>query len=177
MAASPDLITMAQYRLLPDDAGCRYELHYGEVVPASFPKQWQIAIQKLLVSVLQRRVPEFVVISELPFRAVAEFDLRAADVAAVRRPRYEAIDPDDNLLGTPELVIEIKSPSNSKGELQRKATLCLADGAIQFWILERDSRSVTVLRRDGSKRTFGIGGSIPLEAFGGDSLPVAEIFS
>jgi len=143
----------------------------------SFPKHWHALIQRQLVVLLTDSLPAFEVGPEFAFRAVPEFDLRAADVAAIARERFVAIDAEDNLYGAPDLVIEIKSPSNTKRELQEKAALCLAKGSIEFWILERDPKSVTVIQRDGSRQTFGIGETLSLAAFGGSSLTVAEIFA
>jgi Uma2 family endonuclease len=177
MGALPDLITVEQYRQLPNDRGCKYELHYGEVVPVSFPKQWHILIQAILLRLLAPKLPGFVLVSEYPFRAVPEFDLRAADVAAIRRERFRAVDRKDNLRGAPELVIEVKSPSNTKRELQEKASLCLLNGTIEFWIIEDEPNSVTTIQRDGSRRTYATGDAIPLKEFGGDSLDVGEIFA
>jgi Uma2 family endonuclease len=176
MAALPDLITVAQYRLLPDDGGAVYELHHGEVVALSHPKPWHWRFQRRLVELLESRLPRFVVGMEFAFRAIPEFDLRAADVAALTRDRYDATDPEVDLFGAPELVIEVKSPSNTKRQLQDYAALCLANGCIQFWILDRNTKSVTVIERDGRRQTFGIGETLSLAAFGGESLSVAEIF-
>ncbi len=128
------------------------------------------------MELLETRLPRFVVGMEFAFRAIPEFDLRAADVAALTRDRYDAMDPDVDLFGAPELVIEVKSPSNTKRELQDYAALCLANGCVQFWILDRNTKSVTVIQRDGSRQTFGIGETLSLAAFGGESLTVAEIF-
>jgi Uma2 family endonuclease len=177
MADLPDLITVAQYRQLPEDAGCKYELRRGEVVPVSFPKQGHSRLQKRLVLLLEPGLPNFSVEMGFAFRALHEFELRGADVSAIARERFVAIDADDNLYGAPELVIEIKSPSNTKRELQEKASLCLANGTIEFWILERDPKSVTVIQRNGSRQTFGMADTLSLAAFGGSSLSVAEIFS
>lgn len=60
--------------------------------------------------------------------------------------------------------------------MQDMASLCLANGCIQFWILHRNTKSVAVIQRDGSRQTFGIGETLSLDAFGGESLSVAEIF-
>lgn len=76
----------------------------------------------------------------------------------------------------PELVIEVKSPSITKGELVELASLCLANGALEFWVVDLDRISVTVMHRDGSTFVFGVGQAIPLTAFGGETLPVDEIF-
>lgn len=60
--------------------------------------------------------------------------------------------------------------------LQQYAALCLANGCIQFRVLERKTKSVTVFHGDASRRIFIVGESIPLDAFGGDALEVAQVF-
>jgi Uma2 family endonuclease len=97
---------------------------------------------------------------------VASFDLPAADVAAVTRERYAAIDLEDNLHGALDLVIEVKSPSNTPRKLQELASLSLANGAIEFWIVGHVLKSITVVQRDGSRETYGVGAEISLAAFG-----------
>ena len=149
------MITVAQYRELPDDGVTLYELHHGEVVVVSFPKLWHWLIQNRLVKLLEAKLRRFLVGMEFAFRAVPEFDLRATDVAAISQDRIAAMSPEDNLRGAPELVIEVKSPSNTRRELQDLASLCLANGSLEFWIVDRDTQSVTVIQRDGSRRTFG----------------------
>ena len=81
--------------------------------------------------------------------------------------RYEEIDPDDNLRGAPELVIEVKSPSNSRKRLQELAALCLANGAHEFRIVDPAARTVAVIRSEGSAVLYSSGDSIPLNAFAG----------
>jgi Uma2 family endonuclease len=177
MAALPDLITVAQYRQLPENDGVMYELHQGEVVVLSRPKSWHWLLQEHLVDLLKPKMPGFRVGMEFAFRAIPEFDLRAADVAAVSVIRFETMGREDNLHGAPELVIEVKSPSDTKRQSQDYAALCLANGCLQFWILDRDTKSVTVLYCDDSRQTFSFGENVSLAAFGGDSLSVAEIFA
>lgn len=177
MAALPHLITVAQYRELSEDGRAVYELHYGEVVVLPHPKSWHWRLQDSLVDLLEPRLSRFVVGMNLPFRAIPEFHLRAADVGALSHDRYKAVDPEVDLFGAPELVIEVTSPSNTKRQLQDYAAICLANGCVQFWILDRDTKAVTVIQRDGSRQTFGLGESLSLDAFGGESLSVAEIFA
>ncbi|MDR3699197.1 MAG: Uma2 family endonuclease [Candidatus Sulfopaludibacter sp.] len=138
MAALPNLITVEQFRQMPDD-GRAYELHHGEVV--------------------------------------AEFDLRVADVAVVSQARHDGIDPDDNLRGAPELVIEVKSPSNTDRKLRELASLSLANGGVECWIIDIESGSVTVSHRDGSSLRYRAPETIPLAAFGGGELAIVEILS
>src|SRR5882672_824507 len=115
MAALPNLITVAQFRELPQGGEYAYELHYGEVVAVTRPKSKHFRLQRRLRRLLETKLHAFGEVEiEVPYRPVAEFELRAADVAAISRVRWDAIDPDDNLRGAPELVIEVKWPSNTK---------------------------------------------------------------
>src|ERR1700693_6231051 len=113
MAALPDLITVERFRQLPDNVEFACELHHGELVRMTRPKAAHWDLQLRLTDLLRAELQGFVIGMEFPFRAVPEFDLRAADVAAICRERYAAIDPEDNLHGAPKLVIEVKSPSNT----------------------------------------------------------------
>jgi Uma2 family endonuclease len=176
MAAPPDLITVERFRRLPESGKFACELHHGEVARMTQPRAAHWDLQLRLTDLLRAELRGFVIGMEFPFRAVPEFDLRAADVAAVTRERYAAIDPEDNLHGAPDLVIEVKSPSNTPRKLQELASLCLANGAIEFWIVDRALKSITVVQRDGSRETYGVDASVSLAAFGGSSLAVKAVF-
>ena len=140
------------------------------------PRHWKL--QRRLARLLEPRLKTFGEVAvEVPFRPVAEFNLRAADVAVISHERWDAIDPDDDLRGAPELVIEIKSPSNTQRQLQELVRLCLANGAIECWILDGNKKTVSVNHRDGSVVVYGPGGSVSLAAFGGGELAVDEIFA
>lgn len=177
MAALPDLITVEQYRRLPDDGVHEYELHQGEIVELTQPKAGHWKLQRRLERILQSKLESFGEVGiEFAYRAIPEFDLRAADVAAVSKSRFDTMDSEDNLRGAPELVIEVISPSNTKAKLRELVSLCLANGAIECWLVDRKTKSVTVIRKNGSTAVYEPGSDIPLTAFGSDSLPVAAIF-
>jgi Uma2 family endonuclease len=177
MAALPDLITVEQYRRLPDDGVHCYELQQGEVIEVSRPKAGHFELQERLVDVLRPKLSGFGRVSmELPYRAIPEFDLRAADVAAVTWARWRSIDPDDNLRGAPELMIEVISPSNTPSKLRQMVSLCLTNGSVECWLIDRQKQSITVICKDGLTTVYRPGNEIPLTAFGSDSLPVATIF-
>jgi Uma2 family endonuclease len=177
MAALPQLISVEQFRQLPEGEFL-YELHYGEVVALTRPKARHWKLQHRLLTLLAPKLADFGVAGiECPYRPLAEFELRAADVAAISRARWDAIDPDDNLHGAPELVIEVKSPSNTERQLPELVALALNNGAVEVWIVDTDKKSVTVMRREGFATVFTGGSSISLAAFGGDELAVDEIFA
>jgi Uma2 family endonuclease len=175
MAALPDLITVAQFREMPEDEAYVCELLNCEVYAAARPKCWHLNRQHRLRDLLVPKLKGFEVLVELVFRAVPDFDIRAADIGAVSRARW-ALKGEGDLFGAPELVIEVKSPSNTKKELQERASVCLNHGAVQFWILDEEQRTVAVLQKDGSRVVYGVGDRVPLPAFGSDSLSVDEIF-
>jgi len=178
MAALPNLITVAQFRELPEGGEFTYELHSGEVVAVTRPRARHSELQHRIFELLKPELASFGVIRiEFAFRPLAEFDLRAADVAAISRERWRAIDPDDNLRGAPDLVIEVKSPSNTRRQLQELVTLCLGSGSIECWIVDPDQKTVTVMRSEGAAIVHSPGGAIPLSSFGCGELPVDQIFA
>jgi Uma2 family endonuclease len=177
MAALPQLISVEQFRQLPEGE-LQYELHHGELVAMTRPKHRHVNLQLRLSRLLEPRLRSFgEVASEVPYRPFPEFDLRVADLAAVSRARWEAVDPDDNLYGTPELVIEVKSPSNTERQLRELVSICLNKDTLEVWIVDTGRKTVTVVRRDGAPVVFISGDSLSLAAFGGGEVPVNEIFS
>src|ERR1039457_6459250 len=102
MAALPDLITGAQFRQPPEGGPFAYELHSGEAAALPRPRARHLELQHRLLLLLGPKLAGFGAVRiEYPYRPVAEFDLRAADVAVISLKRWDAIDPDDNLRGAP----------------------------------------------------------------------------
>jgi Uma2 family endonuclease len=175
-AADPLLMTVEQYRELPKREGVVQELHWGQVVTLTRPRMRHARLQSRLVRLLRPKAEHLgVVESEVAFRALPEYELRAADVAFVSRSRWIATDDDDNLHGSPELVIEILSPSNTKSDIREKAALFLSTGAEEFWVVDPKQKSVTVMRRQSGTSVYETGDRIPLTLFGED-LEVTQIF-
>jgi Uma2 family endonuclease len=175
-AAEPLPMTVQQYYELPERTDVLQELHWGQVVTLTFPKKRHTKLQSRLVELLGPKMrARGLVAAEFPFRALPEYDLRAADVAFVSRSRWEATDDDDNLHGAPELVIEVLSPSNTTAGLREKAALCLANGAEEFWVVDPKRQTVSVTRRHGEGRLYQIGDRIPLPLAEGE-LEIAQIF-
>jgi Uma2 family endonuclease len=140
------------------------------------PRHWKL--QKRLCGLLEPKLKAFGEVAiEVPYRPVAEFDLRAADVAVVPRERWDAIDPDDDLRGAPELVIEVLSPSNTPRQLRELAAHCLANGAVECWIVDPAKNSVTVIARAGGSVVHAAGSSVSLARFGAGEVSVDEIFA
>ncbi|HEX4227175.1 MAG TPA: Uma2 family endonuclease [Bryobacteraceae bacterium] len=175
--AEPLLMTVEQYRDLPHRDDVIQELHWGQVITLTRPKMKHAKLQSRLVRLLRPRAEHLGVIeSEVAFRALPEYDLRGADVAFVSQQRWNTTKDDDNLHGTPELVIEVLSPSNTKQEMREKAALYLSTGAQEFWLVDPKRQTVTVMRQQGGTQVFGMGQPIPLVLFGRE-LNVSDIFA
>ncbi|HEX4809253.1 MAG TPA: Uma2 family endonuclease [Bryobacteraceae bacterium] len=175
MAALPALITVEELRTIDTPERC--ELHHGVVVPVTAPASKHGQMQRWLRRLIERLLSkDWVVDTELPYRPVPQFELRRGDVVVVSKARLNAVDPDDNLRGAPELVIEVKSPSNTRRQLRELASLCLANGCQSFWIVDIDKQSITTIDRDGKSVLLGIGDEIPLSVLPG-RLSVREIFA
>jgi Uma2 family endonuclease len=175
-AAEPLLMTVDEYRRLPDREDVIQELHWGMVVTMCRPKMKHAKLQSRLVRLLRPKAEHRgVVETEVAFRALPEYDLRGADVAYVSRQRWDATDDDDNLRGSPELAIEVLSPSNTRAEIHEKAVLCLSSGAQEFWVVDPKRETVSVTRQSGAPTVYHMGDRIPPPMF--DShLDVSEIF-
>jgi Uma2 family endonuclease len=177
VATTTGLMTVEQYRELPETGPFYYELRQGELVQVSRPTWKHASIQRRIRRLLEHALDATgVVDSEFAFRALPEYELRVADVAYVVRERMLSIDEEDNLHGAPDLVIEVLSPSNTASEINEKAALCLANGCRQFWVVDSRLRQIAVSTPDGLTRTYRSGESIPLVFAGNQPLTVDSVF-
>lgn len=179
MAATSLLMTVEEFRKLPEDSGAFYhELRHGELIAVTRPKLKHTLIQRNLRRLLDSTAPagSFVEI-ELAFRALPEYELRIADVAYVSPERLAGADPEDCFQGAPDLVIGVLSPSDTASEIYEKEKLCLKNGAKEFWVVNPDLRQVKVSTPDGRTVTYQTGQEMPLRLFGEVRMSVSAIFS
>jgi Uma2 family endonuclease len=173
----PRPITVEEYERIPDPPGGRYELHHGEVVFMTFPVRQHKELQRRLRRVLESLpgAEGYIVDMEFPYRPLPENEVWGADVACVSGTRYEAIEK--WLEGSPELVIEVKSPSNTQAEMYDKAMTTLAGaGAAEFWIVDPETRTVLVHRKASGMRIFGADEAVPLLMFDA-RIALSELFA
>jgi Uma2 family endonuclease len=173
------LMTVAEFRKLPEDSGPVYhELRHGEIVTVTRPKLKHSLIQRNLRRLFEAVAePGSYVDVEVAFRPLPEYELWVADVAYLCRDRFQQADPDDNVRGAPEIVVEVLSPSNSAAEIYDKEKLCLGNGAREFWVVDPDRRQVKVSTPDGHTITYQSGQQVPLPLFGGAQVAVDDIFA
>jgi Uma2 family endonuclease len=177
-ATTTHLMTVEEFRKLPEDTGPVYhELRHGEVVAVTRPKLKHVLIQSRVRDLLQQFAPtDSLVESTMAFRPLPEHELWVADVAYLSAERFRQADPEDNIRGAPELAIEVLSPSNTAAEILDKEQLCLANGTLEFWVVDPDRRHVRVSTCHGNARVYRPGDDIPLALFGNAKLAVNAIF-
>ena len=109
------MMTVDEFRQLPETGPFYYELRQGELVKVTRPKKKHAVIRKQICRFLERHAGEdFWVQEQMTFRPLPEYELRVADVGIVATVRWDQTAPDDNLQGAPDLVIEVLSPSNTR---------------------------------------------------------------
>ncbi len=144
------LLTLDQFLARPErDDGQREELIEGELVVSPGAKVSHAEIVRRLHKILSPLEEQGFVVSN-HFSCVLKPDsMPVPDLAAVANGRWNAaVTADTWLDGSPELVIEVSSPSNRK--LFRKAAVYLEHGAEQVWIVYPKRRAVTVYTAEGA---------------------------
>ena len=109
--------------------------------------------------------------------------VRGPDISFVLLPRGSGVALTRRFVaGSPDIAVEVVSPSNTSVEMNRKVAEYLAGGAQRVWVVRlatrRNPRSVVVHRSDGTIITYtGDDVITDEELLPGFSLPLSDIFS
>ena len=83
------------------------------------------------------------------------------------------------VIGVPDLVIEILSPSTARLDRITKLTLYRRSGVREYWIVDPDSKAVSVhVLRDGEYivRAYSDGDSVPVHVLEGCNIDLPQVF-
>ena len=175
----------------PEYADLRLELSEGRLIVMS-PAGWKHGSIALW---LGRKVGDFVDENELGVTIAAETGfvlyknpdpdgkdpVRAPDVGFIAAERVpDNLDdlPDGYVPFSPDLVIEVVSPNDEKGEIEEKVAQYLKYGTWLVWVMYSAKKEVRVHAPGQKTKTLKIGDTLD----GGDvlpgfKLPVKDIFS
>lgn len=180
--ATTTLVTSEQYLAMPDEfdpSGNRIkdELIGGEIVRVAQPSRVndliKNAINELLISYLRSR-PDLGLRSLVEIgTGISDLDVFVPDVSLIRRERLQK--EGRIFLGSPDIAIEIVSPSDTAKHLKRKVDAYLQGGAKSVWVVYPDSKSVQVHSGD-STREFKADQKIQNPLLPGFSAPVDSSF-
>src|SRR5258708_9318720 len=171
------LLTVEEFAKIPDPRGGRYELHHGECVLVPLPVIEHAYIGRQLWRMLDRICVGWYVDKEFAFRPLPEYEVWVADVGMVTEQRWRATQRRGWLSGSPDLVAEVLSPSNTVQEINDKRQICFQGGCQEFWVLDPKLKTIEVSTPDGQARTYTVNDEIPLDRFAAGKLSVAEVFA
>jgi Uma2 family endonuclease len=172
-AVETPVVTFEEFLNLPNPPSGHLELHHGQVIVVPPRKHLHAEIQQALVELLLpfTRDRGFIT-NEFPFRAPGH-EAWQADVGFVREERRAEIT--DYLMGAPDLVIEVLSPSNTVDEINDKMDVSMANGCISFWVVDPKRQVVSVTEGELT-RQYRASASIPLPQPLEGTIRVGAIF-
>lgn len=153
MAATTGLITWQAFEQLPDGDGFHREVVEGELIvlppPKSKHSKIAFAIAEALLPLKQRGVAKIYVeagykLSDDPPTWIQP------DVSVLRIERARATRGDEYFTGSPELAVEVVSPSETARDLNRKIEAMLAGGSLAVWVIYPDEQEVRVFAPNGT---------------------------
>lgn len=149
------------------------ELIGGDVYLTPFKRAYETRIQNNVYHALRPLGEQgFTVLMTVACR-VTDDSLPNTDACAILSERWKATPRDEFFRGSPELVLLIKSPSNTGRKLRKKEILYLDHGAEQVWSIQPESRTVAVKTPEGDERVIREDGRLEFRSL---ILPVAGIF-
>lgn len=176
-------VTVEEYELLPEPTdGTQLELIRGEVVAVCRPnwEHGEIAgnIYSIIKAYLKKQQVGRVSVESGVITERNPDTLRGPDVSFISKDRLPLNKRmNEYAKMTPDLCVEVLSPSNTRPELNTKMAEYFSTGAKMIWVVDPDERSVAVYEQPDEGRVFK--GRSTLS--GGQVLPgftcsVAEIF-
>ena len=137
------------YLQLPEDK--RYEIIDGDLfmVPSPNESHQHILVNILQVLVNHVRKNKLGAVYCAPFDILfSEEDIVQPDVIFVSNENKKVITK-DNIKGSPDLLVEILSPSTSRRDIGIKKKLYARHGVREYWIVDPERETVDVFRLKG----------------------------
>ena len=170
-------LTYQDYRQLPED-GRRYEIVDGELYMTPAPTtHHQEVVGELFLS-LSRYVKERglgrVFVAPLDV-VLSEHTVVQPDIVFVSSTNVGII-KEEGIFGTPDLVVEVTSTSTGERDVGLKRRLYLRAGVREYWIVDPDEKSLTIVRPEGERRLAGGGAELRHSVLAGLRLDLDELF-
>jgi Uma2 family endonuclease len=163
MPANPEVrYTYEDWLSIPEDSSRLYEVVDGElfVSPPPHFRHQQVAmnVSRILSNLALAHGLGEIVQSPIGVRLEADTVIEP-DVLFVASDRHHIIDREGAVLGPPDLVVEVLSPSNREYDRTLKRKRYLGSGVAELWIIDADERTIEVWR-PGEPATTVAAGSI-----------------
>lgn len=156
----------------PENEGRIFELIDGEIVekmPSFTPSRIAGRLMQRFLNYLDEHALGYVTGADGGYR-MPDGQLYIPDVGFILKARLPEI-PNREVLVPPDLAIEVKSPTDKRRELRRKAEAYLDAGTQLVWLVFPEDQAVEIYRPDEDVISVGREGVLD----GGDLLPGLEI--
>ncbi|MCE9554839.1 MAG: Uma2 family endonuclease [Planctomycetes bacterium] len=100
----------------------------------------------------------------------------APDVAFVRRERIVGEIPKKYFPGSPDLAVEVLSPSNSASQIQEKTEDWLHNGCLEVWLIDPQRKTASICTLNGLGVQIETVDTLSSDLLTGFALRVVEIF-
>ncbi len=171
-------MTFAEYMTYKAPPGFKDELIHGEVRLSPGAKAEHQEICKRLERLLDAAISSTFIAQRDTTIYVAGAEGLRPDVFVIRKDRWNlarksALGYPE---GVPELVIEVRSASNSDPEMEQKRSIYFSDPrCVAFWVVNPEAKAVSVFTSAGAA-LLSSAHSLELPAAMGGSISLADIF-
>lgn len=139
-------LTYWEYTLLPND-GKRYEILEGELFMTPSPKtKHQVVSRNLLVaiSIFLRNSSNIGKVFSAPYDVIlSPSNVVEPDVIFISNENSDII-TEDNIQGSPDLLVEIVSPSTERNDREKKKAVYEKFGVKEYWIVDPEKEEVEI---------------------------------
>jgi len=113
---------------------------------------------------------------EFPYRPALNLQFWRADVAYLPAADWERMKVDEYPVYAPPLIIEILSPSNRPGGIDRQRICAFSAGTQEFWVVDTAKQCVEVSMPGQRSRVYHVGEHLPVRTLPGAVFPVQMLF-
>jgi Uma2 family endonuclease len=146
--------SISRLDLLARESGVEYVNGHVLEKPVSIESSMIAAVvSRILGNVAKRTDSAWVFDSSMGYQCFADEPgrFRKPDVSVVRGERMVGIDPKSGFFRIPpDLAVEVLSPNDLAYDINEKVEDYLRNGVATVWIIDPNTRSVTVRNADGS---------------------------
>ena len=171
-------MTAGELANLTDD-DYRHELVKGELLTMSLPKHAHARVCAKLIRILGNYVETNdlgEVWADSGFKLESNPDtVIGPDLSFMAKPRLTGLGT-SYVSGPPDLAVEIRSPGDRRGKVERKATMWLDFGIRSLWLVNPVKRTVEVTRADGARWLFQESDELFDDTVPGFRVAVSKIF-
>ena len=161
-----------------DDDSHRHELVKGELLTTSLPKHAHARTCAKLIRILGNYVEANdlgEVLADSGFKLESDPDTVIGPDASFTA-KHRITDPPGYVSGPPDLAIEVRSPGDRRGKVERKATMWLDFNIRSLWLVNPAKRTVEVFHADGNRRLFHEHDELVDDTVPGFRVLVSKIF-